>query len=378
MELKIIDLFAGVGGLSLGAARAGFNVIGAVELDDQAIASHMKNFPYTFHLQKNIRDLTGKELLDELNISKDELSGVVGGPPCQGFSTMGKRDLEDPRNNLFNDFFRLVSELEPDFFVAENVTGILNDKYKDIRKAALSHVEEKYDLLNPIKIKASDFGAPTIRTRIFFIGFHKNKSKFKKPLNECDFYKQALKSITVEQALKGLPQKIEPTWLNEVDSWQPINKKDFGKEIFFEKLIGDIPLNIGDKESIKKYRELNLVSGCHGTRHSFEVEKRYERLNFGEQDKISKSVRLKPDGYCPTLRAGTGSDKGSYQAVRPIHYLEPRVITPREAARLQGFPDWFIFHETKWHSFRQIGNSVSPIVAEKVLQVIFEKCYSKQ
>lgn len=368
MEQKVIDLFAGVGGLSLGAARAGFNVVGAIELDDHAIATHAKNFPSTRHIQKNIHDLTAKEIFEDLKIVKGELSGVIGGPPCQGFSSMGKRDLEDPRNNLFNDFFRLVSELEPDFFVAENVTGILNDKYKDIRKAALSHVEEKYDLVNPIKIKASDFGAPTIRTRIFFIGFRKNK--FKNTLNEGDFYKHALKSITVDQALKGLPQKIESTWLKETDSWQPINKKEFGEELFFEKLIGDIPLNIGDKESIKKYFELNLVSGCHGTRHSLEVEKRYEKLNFGEQDKISKSVRLKPDGYCPTLRAGTGSDKGSYQAVRPIHFKEPRVITPREAARLQGFPDWFVFHETKWHSFRQIGNSVSPIVAEAILKTI--------
>jgi DNA (cytosine-5)-methyltransferase 1 len=79
-------------------------------------------------------------------------------------------------------------------------------------------------------------------------------------------------------------------------------------------------------------------------------------------------VKLDPEGYCPTLRAGTGPDRGSFQAVRPIHYLRPRVITPREAARLQGFPDWYQFDQTKWHSFRQIGNSVSPLVAEVVLR----------
>jgi site-specific DNA-cytosine methylase len=122
-----------------------------------------------------------------------------------------------------------------------------------------------------------------------------------------------------------------------------------------------------------KVQEFELLTGVklkNWVKKEIEVEKRYEKLNFGEQDKISKSVRLKPDGYCPTLRAGTGSDKGSYQAVRPIHFKEPRVITPREAARLQGFPDWFVFHETKWHSFRQIGNSVSPIVAEAILKTI--------
>lgn len=376
MTKNIIDLFAGAGGLSLGASRAGFNVIGAVELDDHAIATHSKNFPSSCHIQKNISKLGGKEILKELKISKKDLQGVVGGPPCQGFSTMGKRDLEDPRNNLFNDFFRIVKELEPDFFVAENVTGILNEKYSEIREAAFSHVNDKYYLLPPLKIKASDFGAPTIRTRIFFVGFH--RKKVKNPLCEQDFYKQSVKAVAVEDALKGLLQKIEPTWLKESDSWQTIDKDKFGLDEFFKKVSGQIPVGVGDPVSLNRYLEQNLVSGCHGTRHSPEVEKRYKELKYGEQDKISKSVKLKPTGYCPTLRAGTGSDKGSHQAVRPIHYLEPRVITPREAARLQGFPDWFVFHETKWHSFRQIGNSVSPIVAERIMQVIFESYYSKQ
>ncbi|QCO22345.1 DNA (cytosine-5-)-methyltransferase [Acinetobacter cumulans] len=376
MTKNIIDLFAGAGGLSLGASRAGFNVIGAVELDDHAISTHSKNFPYSCHIQKNISKLDGKEILKELKISKKDLQGVVGGPPCQGFSTMGKRDLEDPRNNLFNDFFRIVKELDPDFFVAENVSGILNEKYSEIREAALSHVKEKYYLLPPLKIKASDFGAPTIRTRIFFIGFHRKKVKY--ILSEHNFYNQSVEAPTVEDALKGLMQKIEPTWLKEIDSWQKIEKEKFSDDEFFKKVEGQIPINVGDPESLKRYFEENLVSGCHGTRHTLEVEKRFKELKFGEQDKISKSVKLNPAGYCPTLRAGTGSDKGSYQAVRPIHYLEPRVITPREAARLQGFPDWFVFHETKWHSFRQIGNSVSPIVAEKILKVIFDGCYNKR
>ena len=92
-----------------------------------------------------------------------------------------------------------------------------------------------------------------------------------------------------------------------------------------------------------------------------------------QQDRISKSTRLDPQGFCPTLRAGTGPEKGSFQAVRPIHYQYSRVITPREAARLQGFPDWSKLPDTIWHGFRQIGNSVSPIAAERVLSAIFQK-----
>ena len=108
------------------------------------------------------------------------------------------------------------------------------------------------------------------------------------------------------------------------------------------------------------------------TDHTEIVEERYRNLQYGEQDRISKSYKLNPSSFCPTLRAGTGPDKGSFQAVRPIHYIEARVINPREAARLQGFPDWFELPETIWHSFRQIGNSVSPIAAEAILKVIFD------
>ncbi|MNJ64000.1 Modification methylase BanI [compost metagenome] len=90
----------------------------------------------------------------------------------------------------------------------------------------------------------------------------------------------------------------------------------------------------------------------------------------GSVDPVGKHKRLHWDGFCPTLRAGTGSDRGSYQSVRPLHPVEDRVITPREGARLQGFPDDFIFHETVWHSFRMIGNSVSPIIAEVLLRNI--------
>ncbi|WP_026470403.1 DNA cytosine methyltransferase [Alkanindiges illinoisensis] len=371
MDRQIIDLFAGAGGLSLGAARAGFNVKAAVELDNHAIHTHIKNFPNSTHIQQDVSKLSGEDLLRLAGIKKGELDGLIGGPPCQGFSTIGKQQIDDNRNQLFNDFFRLVQEIEPNFFVAENVTGILNTKYDFIREEALSLVQDKYILLEPIKVKASEYGAPTIRTRIFFIGIH--IKRFPKELKKTDFTpSNDLESINVSHALIGLPTLIQPLWLSEEQGWQLVDKTQFPKNRFFDRIINSIPNNIGNNKLIERYMEQDFVSGCQGTRHSKEVEERYANLQYGQQDKISKSVKLNPLGFCPTLRAGTGSDKGSYQAVRPIHYEQPRVITPREAARLQGFPDWFVFHETKWHSFRQIGNSVSPIVAEKILKVIFD------
>ncbi len=369
---KIIDLFAGAGGLSLGAARAGFTVVAAVELDDFAIGTHKKNFPASKHLQHDISKISGKKLLELAGLKAGELDGLIGGPPCQGFSTIGKRQVDDARNDMFSHFFRLVKATSPAFFVAENVTGILNSQYDSVRNKALSVLPKKYVLLEPFKVKASEHGAPTTRTRVFFIGYDPKKMKGR--LNQADFVPSTeVGKVLVKEALLGLPKEISSDWLTEEQGWRKIDHSQLLKTSFFERITGAIPKNIGNKKFIERYQNNGLVSGCMGTKHSQEVEARYAALGYGEQDPISKSMRLNPEGFCPTLRAGTGSDKGSFQAVRPIHYNAARVITPREAARLQGFPDWFVFHATKWHSFRQIGNSVSPIVAESILTSIFKK-----
>ncbi len=116
-----------------------------------------------------------------------------------------------------------------------------------------------------------------------------------------------------------------------------------------------------------------LVNGVQTTRHTLAVIERFKSVRPGRTDNVSRCARLDWDAAAPTLRAGTGPDRGSFQSVRPIHPVRPRVITVREAARLQGFPDWFDFHETKWHSFRMIGNSVSPIMAETLLRFMARK-----
>jgi DNA (cytosine-5)-methyltransferase 1 len=116
-----------------------------------------------------------------------------------------------------------------------------------------------------------------------------------------------------------------------------------------------------------------IFTGHRMTIHTKDVIKRFRALRPGQIDPIGRHPRLSWDGQCPNLRAGTGKDKGSYQSVRPIHPDEPRVITVREGARLQGFHDSFKFHPTVWHSFRMIGNSVSPIIAEAILSLIAER-----
>jgi DNA (cytosine-5)-methyltransferase 1 len=366
----VIDLFAGAGGLSLGASRAGFSVASAVEIDKHALQTHAKNFPNSKHLDLDVAQLDGVTLLRKSGVAVGELGGLIGGPPCQGFSSIGRQNPEDSRNDLLGHFMRLVSETKPAFFVAENVPGLLTKKNVGTLQRALQKIPSNYVVLPPFKAEANRFGAATSRKRIFFIGFDPLRVK---PLSHQDLEMQAATSstTTVKDALAGLPQRILSSWLEEEAGWRNVDLLPRG--FFADRAQGLIPVGVGDPESVERFLKHRQVSGNLGTRHAEEITKRYGDLSHGEMDKTSKSVRLDPGGFCPTLRAGTGSDKGSYQAVRPIHHSAARVITPREAARLQGFPDWFVFHATKWHSFRQIGNSVSPIVAESILATLYKK-----
>jgi DNA (cytosine-5)-methyltransferase 1 len=375
---SVIDLFAGCGGLSLGASRSGFDVTAAVEFEPHAIASHIANFPKTRHIQRDVMTLSGEALLNLSRIKSNQLLGIIGGPPCQGFSSIGHGNVDDSRNTLFIKFFQLVEELQPVFFVAENVPGIMNTKYDQIRLLALSHVRE-YNLLPPISINASEYGAPTIRTRYFFIGF-RNDNRIKPfTFNDIEQMKvQPHQKTSVRQALEGLPHNTRYSancsGLKKIsmEYCQP-NSARIQSDFFYERVTGMRPDGLGDPCYVNQYEQHHIVNGFLPTKHTEKVRRRYSKLAFGQQDKISKSIRLDPDGFCPTLRAGTGPEKGSYQAVRPIHFEFPRVITPREAARLQGFPDWYKLPDTIWHGFRQIGNSVSPIIAERVLSAIFQK-----
>lgn len=366
--VAVVDVFAGAGGLSLGAARAGFRVVSAIEIDPCALETHSRNFPNAMHISMDARSLEGERLLEESGIPQGSPFGMVGGPPCQGFSSMGRMDPNDVRNDLFVHFFRLVEEARPIFFVAENVPSILNSRFDRIRARAFERVPD-YRIFGPIIVRGVECGVPTVRKRVFFVGFDSRVVDWEIAEESFDCSFETPEScIKARDALFGLPEAINPDWISEESGWRRFLEFPFDS-FFGERVGGCVPPGVGSPRDLDRFFS-GWISGCMGTRHTREVEERYRRLEPGEIDAVSKAVRLRPDGFCPTLRAGTGSDKGSHQAVRPIHYEYPRVITVREAARLQGFPDWFVFHRTKWHSFRQIGNSVSPIVAERIFRAI--------
>ena len=362
---SVIDLFSGVGGLSLGAARAGFRVAASVEIDAKASTSHQYNFPKTTHLEQDVAALSGEALLEAAGLRVSQLDGLIGGPPCQGFSYIGRQRDADPRNDLFGHFFRLVKETRPAFYVAENVPGILDKRYSGFIEQAMSSIPASYVRIEPFKVRANLYGAPTTRTRVFFIGYDPDRVG---SLSREDFEPSVdTEQTLVRDALRGL-RDVSPDWQSEAASWRTV--APLPESHYWDRVTNAIPRDVGNPEAIKLLQTKRLASGFLGTAHSPETVLRFAQLGPGEIDRIYRSPRLDPKGFCPTLRAGTGPDRGSYQAVRPIHPKSPRVISPREAARLQGFPDWFVFNPTKWHSFRQIGNSVSPLVAENLMRKI--------
>ncbi|HHW8808297.1 TPA: DNA cytosine methyltransferase [Salmonella enterica] len=363
----VVDLFCGCGGFGLGAKLAGFDVIAAVDIDSTLQSAYARNFPNTKIINGDL-SLMGENEWKSI-IASHKVDGVIGGPPCQGYSRMGHSDANDPRRSLLRHFFRTVNIISPKFFVMENVEGLMDERNAFELELALKTLDRKYKVLKPTIIDASDFGAATKRRRVVVIGF------IPEEINILDNILKTTLNFknTVKDAISDLPPPLVASKNSDKNDfgWKEYKNKDVDSLSDYAKKMRQLPpQGMGWVDAIEKLKT-GQVSGFFNTIHSPKVKERYSSILPGAVDPVSKSKCLAWDGLCPTLRAGTGSDKGSHQAVRPLHPEEGRVITVREAARLQGFPDWFIFHHTKWHSFRMIGNSVSPMMSKYIMDIIF-------
>ncbi|RZN46491.1 DNA cytosine methyltransferase [Escherichia sp. E13S3] len=362
----VVDLFCGCGGFGLGAKLAGFEVVAAIDIDTTLQSAYARNFPNTKVINGDL-SLMGKDEWHKI-IASQNIDGVIGGPPCQGYSRMGHSNIDDPRRSLLKHFFRTVNLINPKFFVMENVEGLMDERNIHELEAALNTLNKKYKIIKPTIIDASDFGAATKRKRVIVIGFVPEAIN----IAEDILKKTVGTKNNVKDAISDLPTPLCTSKSQDINDlgWKEYKKQDPCALSDYAKIMRQHPpKGLGWITALEKLKE-GMVSGFFNTVHSAQVKERYSTILPGEVDHISKSKCLAWDGLCPTLRAGTGSDKGSYQAVRPLHPVESRVITVREAARLQGFPDWFVFHHTKWHSFRMIGNSVSPIMSKHIMGLI--------
>jgi len=371
-----VDLFAGAGGLSLGFEQAGFDVAAAVEYDPIHCATHEFNFPDCAAICRSVADIDGKYIRDHSRIGNRTVDVLFGGAPCQGFSMIGKRALDDPRNSLVHHFVRLVVELKASYFVFENVRGLTVGQHRRFLEEIMLEfrrngyrVVEDYRVLNAV-----DYGVPQDRQRLFLIGARKGF-----PLPE---YPDATHEVNGEGALGNLFRRSTPTvWdalrdIPEADDFEELLHRDWVKARFRKSTDYSAPLR-GDETDPNDYSmprefDASLLTSSLRTVHTALSKKRFRETQPGDTEPVSRFHKLDPKGVCNTIRAGTASDRGAFTSPRPIHPYSPRCITVREAARLHSYPDWFRFHATKWHGFRQIGNSVPPLLARAVASKIRE------
>lgn len=364
-----VDLFAGAGGLSLGFEQAGFDVLAAVEIDPIHCATHKFNFPRCAIIPKSISEITGNEIRQLSKIGRRRVDVVFGGPPCQGFSLMGQRALDDPRNRLVKDFVRVVSELKASYFVFENVKGLTIGKHRTFLEELIAEFGRAgYKTALPWRVlDAASYGVPQHRERLILIGARKGMPlpEYPRPLyRPADFPKTGRLPVgpCCLDAISDLPDAEAFKELRWVD--QVIAAK-WGRPSQYSRI-----LRCMTSESwyfgFPRQWDRTVLTCSLRTEHTPISRKRFETTLPGQVEPISRFYRLSPDGLCNTLRAGTDSARGAFTSPRPIHYALPRCVTVREMARLHGYPDWFRFHATKWHGARQVGNSVPPPLARAI------------
>ncbi len=371
-----IDLFAGVGGMTLGFEQAGFDVVMSVDIDPIHCAVHEFNFPFWSVLCQDVTQLTGKDICQAAGIVHQEIDVVCGGPPCQGFSLIGKRVLQDERNALVFHFLRLVLELQPKYFVMENVAGMAIGKSQQLLKELITEFEKNnYQVPSYQVLNAANFGVPQNRQRLFLLGCRQDQrlADYPKPITKLPKTNSTLlnyhlpNSPTVADALLDLPTIEDYPELLKQDAV----KAEFGKPSFYSQQLRESGIRENDYSYPRCY-DSGLLTSSLRTKHSKQSMARFQATPPGQTEPISRFYKLDPEGLCNTLRAGTASNRGAFTSPRPIHPYVPRCITVREAARLHSYPDWFRFHVTKWHGFRQVGNSVPPFLACAIAQQIIK------
>lgn len=370
--MGVIDLFAGCGGLSTGFEMAGFDIPLAIEKDEWAAETYRKNHPNTRVITE---DITKIDNLDDLLGENDiYVEGIIGGPPCQGFSLSGNRDRKDPRNSLFMEFVRFVRHYNPNFFVMENVTGILSMQTKDGRLVKDVILEEFHDAgynVETFVLNAAEFGVPQSRIRVFFIGLRDDI--------EYDFEKIQPKGflfgenqVKIEEAIMDLPQ-IRAREGDEIQDYtcEPQNEYQRWVRNGSEHVYNHIAMK-HTKRLIERFDQIGFGQSV------ADVAEEHQQRQRGNADKVSGKVysqnnmRPYPDKPSPTIPASFQSNF--------VHPYINRNYTAREGARLQSFPDTYIFYgkrttmswEKNLSQYQQIGNAVPPLLAKGIADTIIE------
>ena len=370
-----IDLFAGAGGLSLGFEQAGFDVAAAVEIDPVHCAVHKYNFPQTAILPRAVEELSGVEIAKAAGLEGRRIDCVFGGAPCQGFSLIGHRVLDDPRNGLVREFLRLVAELDARTFVFENVKGLTVGRHRALLDELVEEFSDAgYEVRVPWRVlNAGNFGVPQNRERLILLGARKGERlpDYPAPLTSITGRRRTgslTDGPTCADALRDLPDADGFETLLDSDS---VETAAFGEPSVYAAALRCLANDAWHCGYVREWSP-GLLTGSSRTRHTEISRRRFRETEAGAVEPISRFFKLAETGVSNTLRAGTDGARGAFTSPRPIHYRYDRCVTVREMARLHGFPDWFRFHVTKWHGARQIGNAVPPPLARAIAGKVAE------
>jgi DNA (cytosine-5)-methyltransferase 1 len=381
-KFTFIDLFAGAGGFAEGFYQENFKALSHIEFDSYAcetLKERMKFYNYPKKEIEKIRstDITDEKIIDiiEDGVNNNSVDVIIGGPPCQSFSSQGKaRDPNgmkcDPRNYLYESYIKILNHFKPKFFVFENVSGILSTKIngKSIIDSIFKDMKKNYKIIedkNTIVLNAVDFGVPQERKRVIIIGVRKDLN-----IEVSSIYKDLFdiarneEVVTVHDAISDLP-KLYP---------------GEGKEIIKHK-----PKKVS--KYLSKIRNTNVdILHHHIARNHNELDKKRYRLMSKNKWTLGELYEKEPSLIHPKKRLFNNSyvvqhfDKPSKtiiahlykdgnQFIHPDHTQE-RTLTPREAARIQSFPDDFIFPCSKTQQYKQIGNAVPPLLSKHIASVL--------
>ena len=371
-----IDLFAGAGGLSLGFEQAGFDIAAAVEIDPVHCATHKFNFPRTAIVPRSVEGLSGAEIRKAAGIGDRQVDCVFGGAPCQGFSLIGHRVLDDPRNRMVREFVRLVAELGARTFVFENVKGLTVGRHRAfLDELVMEFSDAGYDVRIPWRVlNAGHFGTPQHRERLILLGARKGERlpDYPDPTTNIAGGRNRIDGLpygpTCADALGDLPNSNRFRTLVHSNA---VKTTAFGDPSPYAAALRCIDDEAWYYGYVREWNPDVLTSSAR-TGHTEISRSRFSATAPGTVEPISRFFKLSEKGVSNTLRAGTDGARGAFTSPRPIHYSYDRCITVREMARLHGFPDWFRFHVTTWHGARQVGNAVPLPFARSIAGTVID------
>ncbi|CNJ12952.1 DNA cytosine methyltransferase [Yersinia frederiksenii] len=389
-KIKVLDTFAGAGGFSLGFHLAGAEIIGAIEIDSWATETFSYNHPESLVIKKDISLFSDDEILSTFEGNKPDI--ILGGPPCQGFSIANKKngDLKDPRNSLFEEFLRLGRLLSPAIMIMENVPNISKaktaegDLVVDIIKDELSSLG--YYVYHDI-LEATDYGVPQIRKRLFIIASKKELAcPFPKPTHNKDGNYGLLRTPTLWEAISDLPKINAREGAEEMEYSLPA-------ETEYQRMLRDKTDKVFNHKAMNHSKRLierfSTMTWGQSTSDVPEHLKPYKRNSKEISEKVydQNNRRMHPHKPCHTIAA-------SFYA-NFVHPYVDRNFTAREGARIQSFPDWYIFKgkptvvshkllqregrmdEKYLCQYNQIGNAVPPLMAKALAENILIEAFEK-